>query len=167
MTSPTHSELTKFQRLCEQMGGELDLTDPETIDALMEGETNLKEMAQDLLDELDAVEVLQVGLKYKADQLTDRLSLQKRRVDGIKSMLGRIMEECPDKSLRLDSATITMANGTQSVVITDESSIPFDLMKTPQPTPDKKAILTELKEGRDVAGCTLSNGAPSLRIRRK
>ena len=167
MTSPAQAELTKFQRLCEQMGGELDLTDPETVDALMEGESDLKEMAQSLLDELDAVEVLQIGLKFKVDEMKDRMDLQKRRVDGIKVMMGRIMEQCPDKTLRLDSATITMKKGTQSVIITDEGKIPFDLMKSPQPAPDKKAILSELKEGREVPGCTLSNGVPSLQVRRK
>ena len=70
------------------------------------------------------------------------------------------------KSLPLPEATISITNGRQSVVITDEDSVPSQL-GTVKWTPDKTAIGNALKEGETVPGAKLQDGAPTLTIRRK
>lgn len=166
MSNP-FAELARFDDLCRRIGSEIDLTDAGTIDALMEGESDLKEIAQALLDDDDELEILDVGLDAKIKALKERLDSFKAQRERIRIMLGRIMERHPDKTLRLDTATITMKAKAQKLVITDEGKIPFDLMTSGTPKPDRRAIMDEMKEGREVPGCALSNGPPSLQIRRK
>ncbi len=166
MSNPI-AELARFDDLCRQLGSEIDLTDADTVDALMEGESDLKEIAQALLHDDDELEILDVGLDAKIKALKERQDNFKAQRERIRTMLGRIMERHPDKTLRLDTATITIKVTAKKLVITDEGKIPFDLMTSGTPKPDKKAIMDEMKDGREVPGCTLSNGPPSLQIRRK
>ncbi len=61
--------------------------------------------------------------------------------------------------------TASTSNGRQSVAITDDAAIPAEFMRQPEPQPDKAAILAAMKEGRNVPGAVLRNGAPTLTIR--
>ncbi len=166
------AELAAFDRLCETLGTDLDLTDPTTIDALMEGETQLKELAGALLDDIDEAEVLQKGLKAKTDEFQARQTVHDNTIKSAKSLLFKVIEKLPPdkkgrRTLRLATATISYTAGTKKVVITDEDELPFDMMSASDPKPDKKAIKEELDAGRAVSGAMLSNGEPSISIRRK
>ncbi|MGH1478797.1 MAG: siphovirus Gp157 family protein [Geminicoccales bacterium] len=166
------AELAAFDRLCETMGSDLDLTDPTTIDALMEGESQLKEMAGALLDDIDEAEVLQKGLNAKIDEFKARQTVHANLIKSAKSVLFKVIEKLPPdrkgkRTLRLATATIAYTAGSKKVVITDEDALPFDMMSTSDPTPDNKAIKEELDAGRAVSGAMLSNGEPSISIRRK
>jgi|GEM_PF-4809238 len=165
--SPVDRELTYFEHLLKKLGDDFDTTDMEAVDALLEGETDLLEMAQSSLDEIDFIEALQIGVETKAKALMERSAKYKAQIGTIKAVLEKITVKMPDQKLRLDSATCYMRKGSQSVVIVDQDKIPFDLMRTKDPEPDKTAIAELLKAEKAVDGCTLSNGAPSFQIKRK
>lgn len=161
------AELMRFDDLCRQIGDQADLTDSETIDALLEGETELIEICQAVLDDIDELEILQKGLADKIKEMNDRKASFDRQAERAKDILFKVMERHPEKTLRLATATLTMKAGADRLVITDESLIPFDLMNSGDPKPDKAAILKDLKAGVKVPGAEKRNGPPSLQIRRK
>lgn len=171
MTNP-FAELAAFDRLCETLGSELDLTDPANVEALMEGESNLKEMAEALMDDIDEAEVLQKGLSAKIEEFTARKKLHENTIGDAKSWLFKIIERLPEdkrgkRTLRLPTATVSYSTGKQSVVITDELALPIAMMNQKDPTPDKAKIKAALDAGEDVPGAALSNGAPNISIRRR
>jgi hypothetical protein len=166
------AELAAFDRLCETLGSEMDLTDPAAIDALMEGESQLKEMAEALLDDIDEAEALQKGLAAKIAEFTARQTVHDNAIKNAKAVLFKVMERMPEdkkgkRTLRLATATISYTTGAKRVIITDEEALPFDMMTTSDPRPDKRAIKDELDAGRPVPGAMLGNGEPSVSIRRK
>ena len=166
-----YRNLAAFDDLCRQMSESVDLTDAESVEALME-ETNLKPMAEALLSDIDEAEVLQKGLQAKIDEFTARKTVHDNAVKSAKEWLFKIIERLPEdkrgkRTLRLPTATVSAVAGKQSVVITDAAALPFDMMSTKDPVPDKTAIRAELDAGRAVPGATLSNGTPSISIRRK
>jgi hypothetical protein len=163
-------ELAAFGRLCETLGSEIDLTDSEAVLALME-ETNIKPAAEALIDDVDEAEALLKGLQAKIDEFTARKTLHENTIKAAKQWLFKIVEQLPPKkgkrTLRLPTATVSYTAGASKVVITDESALPFDMLSTTDPTPDRKAIRAELDAGRAVPGAVLSNGEPTISIRRK
>ncbi|MCK8788123.1 siphovirus Gp157 family protein [Roseomonas sp. NAR14] len=58
---------------------------------------------------------------------------------------------------------VVKADGPAGVHITDPALIPADLMRRPEPVPDKKAIERRLRAGEAVPGAALRNGRPYLR----
>jgi hypothetical protein len=166
------AELVAFDRLLERIGSDVDLTDPEAVNALMEGESNLKEMAEALLDDLDEADILAKGLAGKIAELESRKTVHDNQIKAVKAVLFKVIERLPPdnkgkRTLRLATATISYTAGASKVVITDESALPFDMLSTTDPTPDRKAIRAELDAGRAVPGAVLSNGEPTISIRRK
>jgi hypothetical protein len=162
------TEFARFRELCERLGSDVDLTDASVIDALLEGETQVKEIVAALLEDLDENDILVVGLSAKIEAFKARLESFKLRNEGLRRLIGQAMDLSPDKTLRMDSATITMAKGRASVRITDQSRIPFDYMvqpEAPDPRPDKEAILADLTKGVTIDGAELNNPAPQLRIK--
>jgi hypothetical protein len=68
-------------------------------------------------------------------------------------------------SIRAGIHTASVRKGSASVVITDDAAIPPEYMRQPAPVADKAAIAKALKDGREVPGAVLRNGAPGLTIR--
>lgn len=172
MASNPFTELARFDELCRRHGSVLDLTDEEMVDALMTGETDLKEIAEALIADLDELEVQQAGLKTKIDEFSQRKLAFDGQAERVRAVLFKVLERMPvdakgKRSLKLPTATLTYKAGTPKVVVTCERDVPFDLMRKKPPEPDLKAILDELKAGVPVPGAQLSNGVPSLQIRRK
>jgi phage host-nuclease inhibitor protein Gam len=68
--------------------------------------------------------------------------------------------------LSLTVATITMSEGREKAIISDENMLPDAYMRIKK-EPDKTAILDALKAGQAVPGAVLSNGGRTLTVRQK
>jgi hypothetical protein len=81
-----------------------------------------------------------------------------------RAILREQMADAGCYSLGGEAFSLTLADAPRSVQITDPSALPPEMMTTPEPQPDRKAIAAALKNG-PVPGAALSNGgAPTLRI---
>jgi len=107
----------------------------------------------------EANKTLATIYSLRAKVLTDR------RNSGRTALL-RFMDALGIRSLPLPEANLSIRNGTPSVVgDPDPTKLPDHLCRTTRAA-DMAAIKAALEKGEDVDGCTLSNGAPSLQIRR-
>ena len=142
--------------------------DSEFLTALLEGETNLFELLDVLLDAdmhdaamLSGIEAAANALDARRKRIADRAA--RRRV-----MISEALLIAEAKSLQRPIATVTMANRQPKLVIDDEATLPKKFMKKEiKLKPDKKAIEEAIKSGVDVPGAHIDNGAPTLSIRRK
>lgn len=109
-----------------------------------------------------AIKARQEELRGRAERLAARA--EAKRIAALNAMLeaGRRKIEAPD-------FTLSAATKQPGVVITDESAIPDEFKRVPEPPapkPDRKAIGDALRAGKPVPGCQLSNGGYTLQVRK-
>lgn len=135
----------------------------------VEGETNLHEVIEAALDEIDEAEVVCVGLKFKEEQFASRRGAAERRIERIRAAIERAMVSVDLPTIKLATATLIVTKRAPQIVIDNEADIPsrfFTAQPTPAPKLDKKALAAELAVG-TVKGAHLDNGSVSLSVRRK
>jgi hypothetical protein len=137
--------------------------DEQLREDMVSGSTDLDSLLAVLLcAERDAA-AMQTALNERIEDLKARKERFKRRQEGAKKMMQRLMESSGLKKKQLTEGTLSLAVVPPSVVIIDEFAIPPEFMRV-KTEPDKAAIKDALKNAIEVPGCTLSNGGQSLRI---
>lgn len=107
----------------------------------------------------DAASEMLANLKGRQDRY-------KRRVETYRGTIFAIMDALGDRKAEFPHGTISIAAGKVAAIITDEAALPDRFIEVVTTrTPDRKAILTALKDGEVFDGATLANGLPSLMIR--
>lgn len=170
--------------LMAAFGGE----DEETKDIIIEGETSFKEAVVSILKSLEDDQILIDGIKNRKDELSLREGRIKARVDRKRAALELAFQAAEIKgSLETALGTVTLKKGSPKLNVNDESKVPSKFWVRPDPVIDRKALLDAIKaysaafkalidegmpdkaaELEDPApGASLSNGAPSIQIRRK
>lgn len=136
----------------------------------IEGETGLLEAIAAALDANDEDEVLVVGLKAKEEQFASRRAAIEARIERRKASVERAMMETDQTTLRLPSATLTLAKRQPGLVVGNEAEIPARFwIEQPRPAPklDKAALKEALKSNETIPGASLDNGSVSLTVRKK
>lgn len=133
----------------------------------IEGETDALEAIDRLLAD-DAEDECRVkALNDRAQEVGKRVGRIQRRIEKRRDLIAAVMMAADLKTIPLPEATITLAAGSQKIVVSTAAEIPIDLLRTKTTTaPDIDALRKAIKDGRHIPGVTMSNGAPSLRIRR-
>ena len=106
----------------------------------------------------------------KIDAEIDRLTAKKKTIQSRKESLIEYiknnMEACEIKKISCAFFTKTLVAGQEVVDVYDADAIPDDYVNVKTTvTPDKNAIKRALKDGREIAGCKLSTGKSSIRIK--
>lgn len=163
-------------------------TDPDLVLDLAESETNALEVVDALVlaDGLD-VELIK-GAKEAKAIIDQRMQRFEARSERRRAILERFMLILEQKKLERPGATISLAERKPKVEIADESAIPSQFYRVPDPVLDKKAlnehvagllakqdaeIAAAKAEGRDAEmyplpdGVRLTNGSVGLTIRRR
>ncbi len=144
--------------------------DEELVADTIEGETSLIEALQSALEQNDEDEALVIGLKAKEEQFATRRAAIQARIERRTALMERAMMETEQTTLRLPTATLTLAKRAPGLVIASESDIPARFwVAQPRPAPklDKAALKEALKANETIPGATLDNGSVSLSVRRK
>lgn len=147
--------------------GEAD--DQELIADAVEGQTDLHEAIEAALDEIDECEAIAAGLKVKENEFEQRRVAVETRIARVRAAIERAMVTLDLPSLRLTTATLSVAKRKPQPVIVNEAEIParfFVQPPAPPPKLDKMALAAALAEG-DVPGARLDNGSISLTVRRR
>lgn len=126
--------------------------DPKLVLDTIEGETQTFEL-------LDALCELALADKKVGEEAADRAKRLKQRAEKWRGIARQVMDRIGLPKLERPVYTISFSAGTPSLVITDTSRIPRELM-----APDKDAIKAAIKAGREIPGCTLNNSPPVMRI---
>lgn len=102
-----------------------------------------------------------------AKTLTGRAKRYLSRSDKLRETALAIMEIMGDKKVEFPTVTATVRAGKEHVIITNETLIPEEYLKTTK-APIKSAIHDDIKlHGVVIPGAELSNAAPILTLRSK
>ena len=129
--------------------------DEELIHDTVEGETNAFEEIDYIVDYILADEARIAVQKQRLARFEERT---KKRRAFVMTMLQDVLNR--DKIER-PSYTANVSRGSPGVQITDETAIPKEFWKY---SVDSKAVLKALKDGREVAGASLTNPIPHLTL---
>lgn len=146
----------EFPELCD---------DDEMLRAdMLEGATNLKELAAVIVTAIADARALYDGTKLRADELKARQERFKMRTECLRGMLLKVLQHAELRKLELPEATVSVKAGVQQLVgDPDPATLPDDLCRIVR-EPDKVKIKAALMAGGTVPGFELSNGAPSLAV---
>lgn len=157
-----------YTQLRERLSSIPDLADDEQALAdTLEGATDLRETLIGIMRQADTDEALADGLDARMEQMNARRARLTARADKRKELVLWAMQESGITKIEAPDFTLSVAKTPDKVLITDESMLPADLIRTTTTTtPDKKAIGNLLKAKQEVPGATLSNSGCRLAIRR-
>ena len=94
------------------------------------------------------------------ERMVDRRNAELKRIAAIEEWLLNSMVACNISKIECPAFSVSVRVNPQSVDVFDESAIPSDYMRTPEPkppvaAPDKKLILAAMKDGFEVTGCAI------------
>ena len=97
-------------------------------------------------------------MQERLDRLQDRAS--KRR-----QIAKDVMVELDLKKVTAPDFTVSIRPGMPSLLVLDELAVPSIYWQPVAPRLNRQELLSELKEGADIKGVTLSNTEPVLSVR--
>ncbi len=107
------------------------------------------------------MEAMADAVSKEAEAMAARSKAINGRIASVKEYLRSNMERAAVKTIECPQFKITLKNNPPRVSITDEKVIPAEYMRTPEPpppSPDKKKMLEDLKEGVVIDGAELAFG---------
>lgn len=99
------------------------------------------------------------SIKAAERQMADRRKALENRAAGIREYLKEQMQHTGIRKIESPWFTLSVQDNPPAVVIADETSVPAEFMRIPDPppaTPDKIAIAAILKSGGEVPGAFLT-----------
>lgn len=104
------------------------------------------------------------AIKEEEKRLADRRKTLENNIKKLKESLEESMIQVGKKRIKTDLFNFNIQKNPPSVKIIDENIIPENYLIEQQPKVDKKAILKDLKEGKEVPGVEIQQ-SEGLRIR--
>ena len=144
----------------------LDLDD-ETIRDTLEGITDLHEMIAAVIRSALVDEALHAGLRFRVDDMRERLSRLELRASKKRQLALEAMTEVGLSKLEQPDFTASARAGSPALVVIAEERIPEAYWLPQPPKLDRQAILGELKRGIEIPGAQMSNPKPVLSVRTK
>jgi hypothetical protein len=167
MNLQLQTEVRRYQLLGEKIIQEFPGTDDETIRDTLEGITDLHEMIAAVIRSALVDEALHAGLRFRLDDMRERLSRLELRASKKRELALAAMTEVGLSKLEQPDFTASARAGTPALVVIAEESIPGAYWLPQPPKLDRQAILGELKRGIEIPGAEMSNPKPVLSVRTK
>lgn len=144
---------------------DIDGADETLVLDTIEGQTNLFEAIDSVLEHMAQARAYATGLAAVINDLADRQKRFEERVSSGRAVIEQALMIAELEKVERPTATLFLSRRAPKVEIAEEGDIPAEFWKPGEPKLDKKAVLEALKEGRPVPGACLSNAAPSLTVR--
>ena len=146
-------------RAAARVLADLDL-DPQTVADTLEGLSGeLEVKAKSVAFVVRAIEADAAAMKEWAKTATERAKSAEHRADALRAYLARCMEDTGLE--KIEGAGVKLSfRKSSGVVIDGEYLIPSEYMRQPEPlppVPNKTAIATALKAGKDVPGAHIEH----------
>jgi hypothetical protein len=161
------NELQHYRALRERLLEEFPLLDHETIRDTLEGITDLHEMIAALIRSALVDEALQAGLRFRIEDMKERLSRLELRASKKRELALEAMTEVGLGKLEQPDFTASARAGSPALIVIAEDQVPQSYWLPQPPKLDRQAILGELKRGIDIPGAQMSNPKPVLSVRTK
>ena len=141
--------------------------DDETLGDTLEGITDLHEMIAAVIRSALVDEALHAGLRFRVDDMKERLSRLELRASKKRQLALEAMTEVGLSKLEQPDFTASARAGSPALVVIAEERIPEAYWLPQPPKLDRQAILGELKRGIEIPGAQMSNPKPVLSVRTK
>ena len=139
--------------------------DEQTLADTVEGLTDLNEIVAAIIRSALADEALATGLKTRVAEMQDRLERLKDRASKRRQIAKEVMVELDLKKITAPDFTVSIRPGTPALLVLDEAAVPSIFWQPSAPKLNRQGLLSELKEGAEITGVTLSNPEPVLSVR--
>ena len=97
--------------------------------------------------------------------MQDRLERLQDRASKRRQIAKEVMVELDLKKITAPDFTVSIRPGTPALMVLDEAAVPSIFWQPSAPKLNRQGLLSELKEGVEIAGVTLSNPEPVLSVR--
>jgi len=156
-----------YLQLKERISGSYPQADDETLLDTLEGITDLHEMIAAVIRSALVDEALHAGLRFRLDDMRERLSRLELRASKKRHLALEAMTEVGLTKLEQPDFTASARAGSPALVVIAEATIPQAYWLPQPPKLDRQAILGELKRGSEIPGAQMSNPKPVLSVRTK
>ena len=139
--------------------------DEQTLADTVEGLTDLHEIVAAIVRAALADEALATGLKGRIAEMQDRLDRLQDRASKRRHIAKDVMTELDIKKITAPDFSVSIRPGMPALLVLDESAVPSLYWQPSAPRLNRQGLLSELKNGADITGVTLSNPEPVLSVR--
>lgn len=144
-----------------------ELSDDEALrEDMIAGETDLDKVIARALDHMAESDMMVSAIAERCAHQKERKERYERRSTAMRSLILSLMQKANLPKIALPEASISISAARESVVISDEASVPRQL-GTAKWAPDKKAIATQIAQGETVPGAFMLKGPDTLRVSKK
>jgi hypothetical protein len=156
-----------YRSIRDRIRAEDPQIDEQTLADTVEGLTDLHEIVAAIVRAALADEALATGLKGRIAEMQDRLERLQDSASKRRQIAKDVMVELDIKKITAPDFTVSIRPGMPSLLVLDEAVVPSIYWQPVAPQLDRQGLLSELKEGADITGVTLSNPEPVLSVRTK
>lgn len=104
------------------------------------------------------------GYKTEEKRLSTRRKSMENKVKRMKENMQQAMIAANERKIQGEKFTFTVQKNPPSLKVIDARWIPARFFTQPEPVLDKKSLLNEIKDGKEVKGAEIKQGE-SIRIR--
>jgi hypothetical protein len=139
--------------------------DEQTLADTVEGLTDLHEILQAVIRAALADEALARGLKCRISDMQCRLDRLEDRASKRRQIAKDVMVELDLKRITAPDFSASLRPGLPALVVLNEDAVPSIYWQPGEPRLKRQVLASDLKEGAEIAGATLSNPEPVLSVR--
>jgi hypothetical protein len=154
-----------YRSIRERIRTEDPQIDEQTLADTVEGLTDLHEIVAAIVRSALADEALATGLKGRIAEMQDRLERLQDRASKRRQIAKDVMVELDLKKITAPDFTVSIRPGMPALLVLDEAAVPSIYWEPRDPRLKRQELLSELKDGADITGVTLSNPVPVLSVR--
>jgi hypothetical protein len=154
-----------FRTIRDGIRAEDPQLDEQTLADTVEGLTELHEIVAAIIRAALADEALATGLKGRVAEMQDRLERLQDRACKRRQIAKGVMVELDLKKITAPDFTVSIRPGMPALLVLDEAAVPSIYWEPRDPRLNRQKLATELKDGAEITGVTLSNPEPVLSVR--
>lgn len=139
--------------------------DEQTLADTVEGLTDLHEIVIAIVRSALEDEALVAALKCRLADMQGRLNRLQDRASKRRQIARDVMSDLDLKKITAPDFTVSIRPGTPSLMVINEEAVPSVYWRPSEPRLDRQELLSDLKEGAEIEGVTLSNPEPVLSVR--
>jgi Siphovirus Gp157 len=141
--------------------------DEQTLADTVEGLTDLHEILTAIIRAALADQALANGLEGRIGEMHARRERLQDRAAKRRQIAKDAMVELDLKKLSAPDFTASIRPGTPALMVIDEAAVPSIYWEPREPRLNRQGLVTDLKQGAEIAGVALSNPEPVLSVRTK
>jgi hypothetical protein len=157
----------KYRKIRDRIRTDDPQIDEQTLADTVEGLTDLHEIVVAVIRSALADEALAIGLKSRIADMQERLDRLQDRASKRRQIAKDVMVELDLKKITAPDFTVSIRPGTPALLVLDEAAVPSIFWQPSAPRLNRQGLLSELKDGAEIQGVTLSNPEPVLSVRTK